>query len=203
VSPRPYRSPRREAASERTRERIVAAAAEQLRSPQGLVKFSLEAVAKAAGLTRLTVYNQFGSRRALLEAVFDDRARQGGLHRLTDAAADPDPQNGLSRLIAIFCDFWSFDHGAIARLHGARVLDAELEESLNARNERRRHLLAMLIGRMVERGEVRREASGDLVDVLFALTSFAFFAKLAERGRSKEAVGALIEGLAAGAVQRA
>jgi len=40
-------------------------------------------------VTRLTVYNQFGSRRGLLEAVFDNIARQGGLHEIADAMAMP------------------------------------------------------------------------------------------------------------------
>ncbi|WP_404558819.1 TetR/AcrR family transcriptional regulator [Bradyrhizobium niftali] len=55
---------------------------------------SLDAVAKAANVTRLTVYNQFGSRRGLLEAVFDDIARRGRLGRLDDAVDDPDPEKG-------------------------------------------------------------------------------------------------------------
>src|ERR1700736_3302714 len=109
MSPRRYRSPAREASSGQTRERIVAAAALLLRSPEGIGGFSLEAVGKAARVTRLTVYNQFGSRRGLLEAVFDDRAERGGLHRLAGAMASADPAVGLLELIDIFCEFWSFD----------------------------------------------------------------------------------------------
>jgi AcrR family transcriptional regulator len=56
-----------------------------------MAAFSLDAIAKAADVTRLTVYNQFGSRRGLLEAVFDDIARRGRLHRLNDAMAESDP----------------------------------------------------------------------------------------------------------------
>ena len=50
-------------------------------------------------------------RRALLEAVFDDRAASGGLHRIPEAMAEPDPHRALERLIAIFSEFWSFDQG--------------------------------------------------------------------------------------------
>src|SRR6202521_1839411 len=105
MNPRPYRSPRRDAAATRTRARIVAAAAALLGAAEGIGGFSLEAVAKKAGVTRLTVYNQFGSRRALLEAVFDQTAARGGLHRIAEAMAGPDPQAGLLEIIAIFCDF--------------------------------------------------------------------------------------------------
>ncbi|MBV8841133.1 MAG: helix-turn-helix transcriptional regulator, partial [Alphaproteobacteria bacterium] len=78
MSPRRYNSPGRDAAAAQTRERIVAAAAGILATAEGMPDFSLEAVAKAAGVTRLTVYNQFGSRRAVLEAVFDQVALRGG-----------------------------------------------------------------------------------------------------------------------------
>jgi AcrR family transcriptional regulator len=203
VNARPYRSPGRIAAAEQTRRRIVAAASELLRSPQGTAGFSLEAVAKAARVTRLTVYNQFGSRHALLEAVFDDRAAAGGLHRLVDALSDPAPVAGLRRVIAIFCDFWSSDRDAIARLHGVGMLDTEFAESVRARNERRRGLLTVLVDRMVEAGDLPAPAAGDLIDILFTMTSFAVYAELTAHGRSPEATCALIQGMADDAVQRA
>jgi AcrR family transcriptional regulator len=75
MSPRPYKSARRAVTAERTRARLLKAASEMLAAPDGI---SLGAVAKKARVTRLTVYNQFGSRRALLEAVFDDMASAVG-----------------------------------------------------------------------------------------------------------------------------
>src|SRR5215831_12718351 len=101
VSPRPYQSPSRDAAASRTRGRISAAAAAILGTAKGIDDFSLEAVAKKAGVTRLTVYNQFGSRKALLEAVFDERAARGGLHRIGEAMSLPDAREALHRIIRI------------------------------------------------------------------------------------------------------
>lgn len=161
---------------------------------------SLDAVAKAAGVTRLTVYNQFGSRRALLEAVFDDLAQRGGLSRLPEAMALSDPRLGLDRLIAIFCSFWDFRRAAMARLEAEAVSDPELAESLAARNARRRQALAVLVGRIAGRSNAR--AARDLVDVLFALTGNAFFAALTAHGRTVEAACALIQALARDAVMR-
>ena len=140
MNPRSYNSPGRDAAASQTRERIVAAAATILGSAKGVEDFSLEAVAKAAGVTRLTVYNQFGSRRAVLEAVFDVVAVRGGLHRLAEAMTDPDPHAALARIITIFCAFWSFDPGALGLLHAVGSSNPEFAESVNARNERRRRL---------------------------------------------------------------
>ncbi|WP_315838937.1 TetR/AcrR family transcriptional regulator [Bradyrhizobium prioriisuperbiae] len=163
--------------------------------------FSLDAAAKAAGVTRLTVYNQFGSRRALLEAVFDDIAARGGLSRLANAMADPNPREGLDSLIAVFCEFWSFRREAMGRLEAESVSDPEFAEILGARNARRRQALSVLVGRLVKRAGAR--ASGDLVDVLFALTGYPFFAALTAGGRSTTAACAMIQALGQDAVARA
>jgi AcrR family transcriptional regulator len=199
MSPRPYSSSRRRVASARTRVRVLKAASALLASRDGI---SLDAVAKRAGVTRLTVYNQFGSRRALLEAVFDDMAERGGLHRLRDAMANPDPHAALRQVVAIFCDFWGGHRGALWRLHAATAIDPELEESIGARNERRRHLLSILVDRMITDGHKRRGDLAELVDLLFALTSVAFFRELTAGRRKTDAVCRLIQVLAADVVQR-
>src|SRR6267154_1285856 len=102
---RVYVSSVRTAAAAEKRDRVLEAAAKALREDASIARFSLEGVAKAAGVTRLTVYNQFGSRRGLLEAVFDDIAREGGLHRIVDAMAMADPRGALDRMVGIFCGF--------------------------------------------------------------------------------------------------
>ena len=147
-------SVRSEAAAEK-RDRVIEAAAKLLREDASIARFSLDTVAKAAGVTRLTVYNQFGSRRGLLEAVFDDIARQGGLHEIADAMAMPDPLKALDRVVEIFCSFWARD-AAIGRLHEAMATDPEFAEALLERNERRRKLVRMLVGRVAAKTASRR-----------------------------------------------
>jgi len=203
VNPRTYNSPRRIVAATQTRERIVVAAAAILATAEGISGFSLQAVADKVGVTRLTVYNQFGSRRTLLEAVFDDMAVRGGLHRIPGVMAGSDPQAGLLRVIAIFCDFWSFGCDALGPLHAAGASDPEFGASVRERNERRRRLLSVLVRRMAEGRKLRPKALGDLIDVLFALTSFQFFSQLTARGRTAEAACGLIQGLATDAVRQA
>lgn len=178
---RSYVSSVRDAAAAETRERVIAAAAKRLREDAGIASFSLDNVAKAAGVTRLTVYNQFGSRRALLEAVFDDIARQGGLARIAAAMAMPDPRAALDALVEIFCAFWSRDP-AVGRLHDAMATDPEFASALIARNERRRKALTVLVDRMAAKAASRRSRQ-DAVDMIFALTSYPMFAMLL-RGRS-------------------
>jgi len=182
-------SVRSEAAAEK-RDRVIEAAANLLREDASIARFSLDTVAKAAGVTRLTVYNQFGSRRGLLEAVFDNIARQGGLHEIADAMAMPDPLLALDRVIEIFCGFWARD-AAIGRLHEAMATDPEFAEALLERNERRRKLARMLVGHLAAKTTSRR-AREDAVDMIFALTSYPMFAML-NQGRSAGEVRQLVQ----------
>src|SRR6266705_6469613 len=143
---RAYVSSVRSAAAAEKRDRVLEAAAKLLREDASIARFSLDGVAKAAGVTRLTVYNQFGSRRGLLEAVFDEIAREGGLHRIADAMTMENPRDALDRLVEIFCGFWNRDP-AVGRLHEAMATDPEFAEALLERNERRRKTVNTLIGR--------------------------------------------------------
>lgn len=190
MTKRNYVSPARASAAAETRERIIAAGARLLRKDASIANFSLDVVATAAGVTRLTVYNQFGSRRGLLEAVFDDIAREGGLFELTDAMTMADPRAALDRVVAIFCRFWSHDP-AIGGLNQAVATDPEFGHSLVERNERRRELLTALVSRIVEK-PAAKHAVRDAVDMIFVLTSYPTFAELSPQ-RSTEEVCRLLQ----------
>jgi hypothetical protein len=125
------------------------------------------------------------------------------MSRLPEAMADVDALAGPQRLIGIFCDFWAHDHDLIARLHSVGASDPEFSQAVLARNERRRLALSALVNRMVGSGYVRNAAAPELVDVLFALTSFSFFAELTAGGRPVEIVCRIIRNLSADAVRRA
>lgn len=199
MSKRAYVSPVREAATAAKRARMLSAAIGYLREEKSIAGFSLEAVAKAAGVTRLTIYNQFGSRRGLLEAVFDEIANAGDLPRLRSAVAMADPEAGLDEIVAIFCSFWSGDP-AIGRLHDAMALDPELAQGLLDRNDRRRPLVVRLVARLAD-DDVSSQARGEATDMIFALTSLAMFRLVAAR-QSEGAVLAMLQYAARSAIQR-
>src|SRR6266702_8476838 len=165
MTKRNYVSSVRASAAAETHERIIAAGAKLLRKDASIANFSLDVVAKVAGVTRLTVYNQFGSRRGLLEAVFDDVAFRGGLHRLPEAMAEQDPRVALRKVVAIFCDFWYFNRRMLGQIIGAGVADLRLENAIRERNERRRKLLAAIVRRLAGAGGAPPEVD-EVVDVL-------------------------------------
>jgi AcrR family transcriptional regulator len=197
---------RRTAAAE-TRDRVIAAATELLRSGSSIAEFSLDGVAKAAGVTRLTVYNQFGSRRGLLETVFDGVALRGGLTRIPEAVAIADPYAALDRLIEIFCAFWS-QNAAMSGLHEAMSLDPDYATAITARNERRRQVLAALVERIAA-ADASARVRKDAIDLMFTLTSHTTFASLRARRSAdaacrliKQACHAALQPLAAGQDER-
>ena len=182
-----YRSELRDAAADVTRKRIMRASRRLLTGGKDLPAFSLDAVAREAGVTRLTVYNQFESKRGLVEAVFDDIAERGGLFELRSVLAEAHAMASLRRVVAVFCRFWASHDRVLAKLAGMTKLDRDIAASLKQRTERRRGVLTVLVKRLA-----RGRAPDDLVDVLFTLTSFETFEALSVRQRSAAAVEALI-----------
>jgi len=194
---RPYKSERRTAAADETRGRILAAA-RVLLAGGGERPFSLDSVAKEAGVSRLTVYNQFESKQGLLEAVFDDMARASRLMEEIPAVFGlADPRAALTRFVSIMCRFWGFHREAMPRFDAITRLDAEVAASLKARRERRRTVLNTLVTRITG-----GRADPELVDLLYALTDFDFFQSLSVHGRSPEAVEAMMQAMVEATLER-
>lgn len=196
MSPRPYRLGQRQLLTDETRSKILEAARTQLETE---ASFSLDAVARRADVARMTVYYQFGSKRGLLEALFDSLAARGGLRGLPSAFQQTDPRVALDGLIDVFARFWSADRLVLRRLRALAALDPELDEVLRDRNEGRRQGLRVIVGRL----EAGGKPASDLVDVLFALTSFENFDVLAGPARTPEQVAPLVKGAAAAIVDAA
>jgi AcrR family transcriptional regulator len=194
MSPRPYRGEQRRAAAEETRARIIAAARSLLTAASGS-EFSVDSVARNAGVARMTVYYQFGSKRGLLEAIFDNLAAGGLADSLPPAFGQPKTLDALDALIRAFVRFWSSERLAIRRLRALADLDPVIGESLTARDERRREGLRVLVQRS-DAGERTEDSLDETVDMLHTLTSFETFDSLAGETRSADDVAGMISELA-------
>ena len=193
MSPRPYRLGQRQVAADETRARVLAAARDQLAKE---ASFSIDAVARRADVARMTVYYQFGSKRGLLEALFDLLAARGGLQQLPDAFRQSDPKLALDRLVEIFARFWSSDRVVMRRLRAMAALDPELDQVLRDRVEGLRNGLRVIVSRLPK----GKAPVAETVDLLFALTSFESFDLLAGPDRTPEEVGPLVKRAAAAIV---
>ena len=174
MSPRPYNLGKRQEPVEAARQQVLDAARRLLGGTASYTAFTVDAVARQAGVARATVYYQFGSKTGLLEAVCDQLAEIGGLSGLAEVFADPDPRQALHRFVACFGRFWAADRPAMRRLRALALLDPDVGAVIAARDQRRQQGLTVLAGRLGPAAE------GDhAVRVLLALTSFETFDTLA------------------------
>jgi AcrR family transcriptional regulator len=150
---------------------ILAAARELVAS--GAPDISAGAVARRAGVSRITVYNQFGSRGGLL------RELAAVAHtRLSGQAPDPsDPRDQLRRRIVDSCAHWSASPALFRRLLQVGDLDLEAPHEDRALAER------LAADDQLRAGCSIKEAE----DVIGAVTSFAVFDRLHKDGRRSQA----------------
>jgi AcrR family transcriptional regulator len=183
---------RRQQQSDRKRTKILTAARAQLES-KGFVDFSLESIARNSGVTRQTIYNLFGSRSGLLEALFDQLAISGGMERMRSVMQQTDPASVLADFVDVFCGFWSKDRLLIRRIHGIAAIDPEFGAAVEARNRRRQAAAARIVS-LLDGANVARTAEkpSDRAITLWALTAFEFFDALTEATGSQEEATRLV-----------
>ena len=188
---------RRRESTDENRLRILNAARELLASRKASAKFSLEAVARRAGVARMTVYHQFGSLGGLLEALCDSLAIVGGMAHLADAFRQPDALAALDQFIAVFVGFWESDRPVIRGLGALAVLDPEFAVVLEERYSWRRRGVRALLERLAKQtGRPKPKEMDDAADLLYLLTSFSTYDTLATSKRSTEKVTRLVQRLA-------
>jgi len=184
MSPREYRlGPRRQAEVDRTRSGILAAARE-LVSELG-PESSVAKVAERAGVSRITIYNRFGSKAGLLEALSAETARPPGSE--PPAGSVSDPAGDLRRRIEQTCVAWAADPLLYRQLSGRGQSDRSDQD----------HVLAE---RLAAADRLRPGCSiKEAEDVIGILTSFPAFDRLHKGGRrSPSAVAEILLRMASG-----
>src|SRR5687767_223693 len=121
-----------------------------LASHDGSSRFSMEEVARRAGVARMTVYHQFGSLRGLLEGLCDSLAVAGGMTQLADAFRNPDPLKGLDHFVSVFMRFWESDRQVRRGLGAMAVLEPDIAAVLEERSGWRRKGLRVLLERLAK-----------------------------------------------------
>lgn len=179
MSPRGYRLGRRQAEIDRTRTAILSAARELVAEHgpgSGMGK-----VAERAGVSRITVYNQFGSKERLLEALAAGIGPRSGDAPAADSSSDP--RDELRSRIAQACAAWSGDPSLYRRLDAHHRWKTDEPD--------RDHALA---DRLATHDLLRPGCSvKEAEDVIGILTSFAVFDRLHKGGRrSPSAVGEIL-----------
>lgn len=201
MSPRPYNMEKRQAVASETRTRILEAA-RHLLATESETDLSMEAIARRADVSRLTLYYQFNSRTGLLEALYDYLANRGNMRRIPEVFLEPDPAATIDKLVSIFVGFWASDPVALRRLRAMAVLDPEIAKGVQARDARRAHIAGKILKRMAIPGRKKftEQQLNAAASVLSMLTAFATYDALASAGHSQKETVAIIASLARCAV---
>jgi len=176
MSERPYRLGRRQASVDRTAASILAAARELVAAGSAA---SVGEIARRAGVSRITVYNRFGSRAGVLQA----------LAPLPEKPIDPhgSPRELLQRRLVEACSRWATDPSLF------RHLPQGPDDRGSASNRELAERLA--VADQLRPGCSIKEAE----DVIGVLTSFEVFDRLHRDGRrTTAAVGEVLWRFAAG-----
>lgn len=197
MSPRPYNMEKRQAVASESRARILEAARHLLAS-ESESDLSMEAIARRADVSRLTLYYQFSSRTGLREALYDHLANRGNMRRIPEVFLEPDPAAAIDKLVSIFVGFWASDPVALRRLRAMAILDPEIAKGIQARDARRAHIAGEILKRMatVGRKKLTEQQLNAATTVLSMLTGFATYDALASAGHSQKEIIAIIARLA-------
>jgi AcrR family transcriptional regulator len=183
-------SPTRRELVRATRARILEAAA-RLAHERGPGGFSMELLAKEAGVARATVYEHFRSKRAVLDELAISTSRSVALESTT--LADVDPLRALRDTLTEVCQHWSGHEAAMRELRtltamtGADVTGDAIDTAA----------LQKLVEALAGGGHLRAHWSvEDATDALAVLTAYATYERLRAGDRTPEQVEALLAKLA-------
>ncbi|HWZ11784.1 MAG TPA: TetR/AcrR family transcriptional regulator [Acidobacteriaceae bacterium] len=191
---RPYSLGARQQLSDESKQRSLDAARDLLADSKADT-FGMQEVALRAGITRQTLYNLYGSKTKLIEAIFDDLARRGGMQRMAAAMQQRDPHARLAAMVDTLLEFWNRDRDITRRIRAMAASDPDLRAALRARDERRR----MACRHVVDGFKLPGLSATQLAlqtDALFSLTSFEFVDMLAGESRSTVEVAGTVMRLA-------
>jgi AcrR family transcriptional regulator len=180
-----------------TRTAIVAAA-RRLLAEQGFRHLSVEAVAAIAGVTRVTVYNQLGSKLGLLEAIFADLAQQGQMGWLgtLDRLA---PRPALTAAIQHTTRFWASERALLRQLLALATIDPQAARIIQTREQWRQAAIGGVVDRLATAGLLAPAISpAEATAAITAVSSFAAYDQLGELAEDPATAARLIDRLADG-----
>lgn len=197
---------KRAATTDATRRAIVTAARDLL-AARRWQQFTVDAVAKRAGVTRVTVYNQARSKRGLLEAVLTDLTERARMDLLLNDTRHLSAAEACAAIVLRTCRFWHAERDILRPLFGLAGVDHEVAAMLNQREQWREEQLRQLLKRLGdeafgdEAAQQTRFTSDDTLAATLALTSFPTYDSLGgladDPQRAAQLINHLVQSLTA------
>jgi AcrR family transcriptional regulator len=171
-------------------------AARDLLAARRWQRFTVDAVAKRAGVTRVTVYNQARSKRGLLEAVLTDLTERARMDQLLNDTRHLSAAEACAAIVQRTCRFWHAERDILRPLYGLAGVDQEVAATLAQREQWREEQLRRLLQRLADETTQRATfTSGDTLAAAVALTSFPTYDSLGEIADDPERAAQLINHL--------
>jgi len=164
--------------SEATRRRILDAARTTLeRGPVGALR--VDEVARAAGVSRSTVYVLYGSRAGLFDALARFLRDEAGFEALIAASRLPDAMDNLRTSQRAAVDVYARMPDLARAMFTLAAIDPDGVAAVAAIEDGRRPGMERLAGALSAQGYLRDDVSvGEATDILTVITSFQSFDEL-------------------------
>jgi AcrR family transcriptional regulator len=150
-------APRTYTARQRPPESIerVLGAAERLIAENAFHSATMDELAASAGVSRATVFNRFGSKLGVLQALFT-RAMEGPeMEAIQRALEIEDPVAALEGAIEASCAIWETQAFVHEQLQAIVVLEPDASALIDEQREQQRAELQALVRRLARAGRLR------------------------------------------------
>lgn len=181
---RVYKQRRRAEATAKTRERVLDTVVELLEAGT-FHEASVEEIASAAGVSRATLYQHFGSRLGLIDAICESFSANPSMVAIQAAPDVDDPRLAVEQMIAQATRFWQSEESLHRHLYGLAEIDDSAAGFVARQTADRRSVVERVVARLAEGGALRngvdqRHARAKLL----VLTSFHTFEEVRSAGFS-------------------
>ena len=150
---RPYTAARRRESAESV-DRVLEAA-ERLIREGTFHAATMDELARAAGVSRATVFNRFGSKLGVLEALFTRGMEGPEMAAIQEALALEDPVEALDSAVEAACAIWEAYGFVHLQLQAVGVLEPEAAALVDQQRDEQRAELEGLTRRLAKSGRLR------------------------------------------------
>jgi AcrR family transcriptional regulator len=157
VATRSYTAGRRRGSPESV-DRVLQAA-ERLIKGGSFHTATMEELAAAAGVSRATVFNRFGSKLGVLQALFARGMEGPEMEAIQKALQTEDPVEALEAVIAAACAIWDSQGFIHEHLEAIAVLEPDASALVDEQREQQRAEIHDLVRRLARAGRLRQGIS--------------------------------------------
>jgi AcrR family transcriptional regulator len=151
-------------------------ASERLIREDAFHSATMEELAAAAGVSRATVFNRFGSKLGVLQSLFDRCLESREMKAVLDAFAVEDPVVALDAVVETSCAMWDGHGFIVEQLQAIATLEPEASAVLKAQQEDQRAATQDLTRRLARADRLRpRLGEARATATLHMLTSLESF----------------------------